>query len=773
MKGRNSLLVLSSIALILCLIAYSKHFDNTFQFDDTHTVVKNPWIKDISNWPEYFVNAATFSSLPQNQMYRPLFTLSIAIDYWLAGGLNPVYFHVPMFICFLVLCALLFYFYKHIMYQTDPHRLNSYFAWFSAALFMLLTSNAETINYISARSDSYSTLWVITALLTYIYSSKALKPFLYFIPLLIALFMKQSAIMFAPLLFLYILFFEYDLGVFDLFKKDKTKQWLSAVMKSIPAFVVVIAFYFLQDRLSGEGLDMSSTPAYNYLITQPYCILKYVGLFFWPAGLTADTDLLPFASIADSRFWMGMVFLLALMAIGLITTQSKKWRPVGFGILWYLIALFPTSSVIPLAEVMNDHRMFFPNIGLIISVVWTIALLTRDLIEKNKALAYGLLGIGLIVLIANSYGVYLRSEVWHSEESLWRDVTIKSPKNARGHMNYGLMMLRKGDYKRSSLYLERAVEIRPLYAYTQTNLGVLRAAQGLNDEADKYLRKGLELNPTDPELISCYAIFLTDQKRYVEAEKYLNQLIQISPGHPSKSYLMRVYHEQSKWAELKRLCRNSLALNANDKDAALYQEIANTKSTYADVLEKRILKGPTEDLYLELFAAYYNDKEYQKGLETCDRLLKINPQSVAAYNNICVAYREMHLWDKAIEAANIGLKIDPNHTLLKNNLKTIPYRKDLINQLNNREFDYGGYLNLSVSFYNSGMWEESILSARKALSLNPNSPEAHNNICVSYIKLKEWNKAVEAAQKSLEIDPNYQLAKQNLAYLKSLLNLNK
>ena len=40
-----------------------------------------------------------------------------------------------------------------------------------------------------------------------------------------------------------------------------------------------------------------------------------------------------------------------------------------FGLLWFVIALAPTSSFIPLAEVMNDHRMYFPYVGLVLAVM--------------------------------------------------------------------------------------------------------------------------------------------------------------------------------------------------------------------------------------------------------------------------------------------------------------------------------------------------------------------------------------------------------------------
>ena len=92
----GGLILLSSITFV-----YSNHFNNGFHFDDSHTIVSNVYIRDIGNFFEFFTNPETKSSLPTNRQYRPLLTLSYAIDYWMGGGLIPFYFQMTTFFIFL------------------------------------------------------------------------------------------------------------------------------------------------------------------------------------------------------------------------------------------------------------------------------------------------------------------------------------------------------------------------------------------------------------------------------------------------------------------------------------------------------------------------------------------------------------------------------------------------------------------------------------------------------------------------------------------------
>ena len=86
------LIIFTCLLTYLLLATYSNHFYNSFHFDDSHVIETNSYIQSLKNIPLFFKDASTISSLPTNQQYRPMETVSLAIDYWLSQGLNPLWF---------------------------------------------------------------------------------------------------------------------------------------------------------------------------------------------------------------------------------------------------------------------------------------------------------------------------------------------------------------------------------------------------------------------------------------------------------------------------------------------------------------------------------------------------------------------------------------------------------------------------------------------------------------------------------------------------------
>ena len=88
MTTRRLTIFAGSVLVLAILAAYSNHFQNSFHFDDAHTIVTNAAIRELRNVPLFFRDATTFSSLPSNQSYRPLVSTLLAIDYRLGAGCN-------------------------------------------------------------------------------------------------------------------------------------------------------------------------------------------------------------------------------------------------------------------------------------------------------------------------------------------------------------------------------------------------------------------------------------------------------------------------------------------------------------------------------------------------------------------------------------------------------------------------------------------------------------------------------------------------------------
>ena len=58
--------------------------------------------------------------------------------------------------------------------------------------------------------------------------------------------------------------------------------------------------------------------------------------------------------------------------------------------------------------------------------------------------------------------------------------------------------------------------------------------------------------------------------------------------------------------------------------------------------------------------------------------------------------------------------------------------------------------------------DEAIAQYQKALEINPNYAEAHNNLGIAFLQKGQVDEAIDQYQKALEINPNYADAHNNL-----------
>lgn len=532
----------TAVALLFMTIAtYSNSLNNSFHFDDTHTIVNNIYLRNISNIPLFFKDGTTFSTRPTNQTYRPIVSTTLAIDYWLGNGLsNTFYFHLSMICIFLLQGILMYFLYLRIFEQVQKNSRQEFVSLLAVGIYILHPANAETINYIISRSDSYSTCLLVLSMVLYIRSALCRRWHLYLFPLAVGMLTKPITAVFPLLLVLYLLLFATE----DTSSAEGGKKWtaavLSALIKVTPAMVFTLLMSLFVKKMNPPAWVPGGGHLYNYLITQPYVILKYFNSFFLPVNLSADTDLTPFTTITDIRFIYGSLFLAGLITLAVFSSKPKHLRPIAFGLYWFLLTLLPTS-IFPLAEVMNDHRVFLPYIGLMISVSWSVKLIldylsmqfTQSILLKTAAVT-----VMFFVLAGFSYGTYQRNEVWKTEESLWLDVTKKSPNNVRGLMNYGVTLMAKADFAGAEKYFLEAMRLDPGYGILNTNLAILYETIGRLDEAETFFKKAISIQPRSPDVYFCYGRYLKKRGRYSEASKQLEKTLQLSTAHLEARYIL-------------------------------------------------------------------------------------------------------------------------------------------------------------------------------------------------------------------------------------------
>jgi hypothetical protein len=228
------------------------------------------------------------------------------------------------------------------------------------------------------------------AFVVYQYSAVARRFYLYLIPMLIGALAKPTAIMFAPMLVVYHILFDQRKDLLNLAKLE----WKKILLVSIPSFALAVGFYLFIKHKEEGFFEAGGYDFFRYFITQPFIYVHYVSQFLLPTKLSADTDWGTFESILKAKAIIGFLFLGSMVFAIFYLSRFQKWRPVVFGLAWFLLALVPTSLV-PLAEVMNDHRVFYPYVGLAIALVWTAYLLLQEYLKRVPSAAL----TALLVLI--------------------------------------------------------------------------------------------------------------------------------------------------------------------------------------------------------------------------------------------------------------------------------------------------------------------------------------------------------------------------------------
>ena len=301
---------------------------------------------------------------------------------------------------------------------------------------------------------------------------------------------------------------------------------------AIAAFMLTAAFLCLEKVLTPPTFLHSAITSFDYWITQPYVTLRYFRSFFFPLFLNIDTDLRAFHSVVNAPVLAGFGFCALLLFAAVFTAWRPHWRPVSFGLWWFLIGLLPTA-LYPLGEVENDHRMFLPFVGLSLAAVWTGAHLLRvrtDGPTPRAAIA------GIIVLALLAFGTYRRNEAWHTEESLWRDDVEKSPNNARGH--YGLafsLQKQPGRVPEAIAEYRAALRIQPDFASASANLGnLLQDMPGSLRDAISVYEAGLRATPNSAELHTNLGTALSRVPgRSLDAISEYRAALRIEPNHAS------------------------------------------------------------------------------------------------------------------------------------------------------------------------------------------------------------------------------------------------
>ncbi|HKB79725.1 MAG TPA: tetratricopeptide repeat protein [Thermoanaerobaculia bacterium] len=618
---------------LLIVAAYANFFHNGFHFDDDHVIVENASIRSLEHWTRFFTDAHTFSSLPTNATYRPLVTLSLAIDYAVHHGLDPVPFHVTQLILLLIVGVLLTVLFEDLFGR--EWRLHSIAA---STLFCVHTANTETMNFLSSRSELLSAVGFLGALLVFIRWPEQRKRGWYLIPLAIGALAKAPVVIFAGIVIAWVRLIE-------------RRPRIAAVKAAVPSFVTGVLLLIGLNAMNAPEWIAGGGSRIAYLRTQTWVWLHYARLAVFPAGLTADSDLETFPHWYDTNVVAGTAFLLVLILAIVRLGRARDTAPIAFGLTWFAVTLLPTSSIFPLAEVANEHRLFFPLMGIAPAVVWGAELAARRWPARRTVI----IGALCAVVLALAWGTHVRNRTWRTDETLWRDVTEKSPRNGRGWMNYGLTQMEQGRYDQAKAAFIRASQLTPAYSRLEINLGIVEAAMGNEAAAEPHFLRALELAP-DRNAHFYYARWLLRRGRGAEALPHLAEAARLAPTWiPPRQLALRVAVARGEVFVARTLAADIASIDPTDSEAATVSlaGIDVRCGTFRRCFD-RGWTATGQANHIEAAVAYR-------------AAIAFDPRATA-YNNLGWSLASLGFRNEAAASYRVALTIDPAFHNARNNL---------------------------------------------------------------------------------------------------------
>ena len=690
---KRKLILVASLVLLAITAFYSNHFLTDLHYSDYTTVRDNPAIRSLLDIPRFFLDSSTASTIPSEYFYRPVVTTSLAIDYSLGKG-APFFYHFLTFVIFLAGMATVGWMFFLIFEQIIPYPWNAYLAIMGAALLGVHPAVAELMNAVSRRGDLYADLCVVAGVALYAGLPDKRRLGLYLIPPFIGILADPSALIFGPMLLAYILLIEpapvenEPLSEDQIRSRDQTvasveklpsgsrpkririrrrkhpfRRYVKAQLKrftpSLAFTTAACAFELLINPFNPLG-----ERATNYWFTQPWAAWRYFRSFFAPFYLGPASDLTVFVSYDIRAVW-GLAFLIGLISLALLLAVSREWRPVVFGLWWFILGILPNAIVMQ-SEVEADTRMFLPFIGLALSVTWT----ARMLLPSGKPWRRLEAILASLVLLALGCGTFARNRVWSSEETLWHDTIQKHPASVRGLQNYAVALESRGRAADAYEYLWKAHKVDPQSAEVEAHMGSVAAALGRTDEAEEHFRHAMYLRADESICQFLYGVFLEKEKRRKDALEAYSWASSLAHTDLRPRYgMMRLYIAGAEWGNLRRAVEEAQEISRNDRETLPFAGIVRDHPDTINGLEQMVKDHPTPESHLELAEAYCMAGEYTKCLESAQKALQLRPGYVAAYIDRSAAYISLGRLDEAIDSSRKALEFDPDNKVARDNVR--------------------------------------------------------------------------------------------------------
>lgn len=416
----------ASALVLAALAACAGAFQGAFQFDDYNVIVREDAVHSLGAWWE---------SMPG---IRPLLKLSYALS-WSTGGGSTIPFHA-LNVALHAANVLLAWAVLRLLFERMGVGGDGFAAFAAALLFALHPAHTEAVTYVSGRSVSMMAFFYLAAALAYLREApRWLSPLLF----ALALGVKEVAVTLPAALLLC-----------EALDQRRPFAWRDALRRTSPHWALLALAFVLMAALPRyrEMLEASLAlrPPLEQLGLQLGALVRHLGVLTLAVPPNIDPQVTPLPAGAGFA-------VLAAAGAGVALLRVQLWYALA--LLWFLLHLAPTNSILPRLDAANDRQLYLASLGPLALAGFALSVLPR----ARAVLA-------TVVAIVLATGTVLRNLDYRSEAALWSDTVGKSPGSARAWNNLGYAYQLEGRREEARAAYERALALDPENLKARVNL---------------------------------------------------------------------------------------------------------------------------------------------------------------------------------------------------------------------------------------------------------------------------------------------------------------
>lgn len=545
------------LIISLCLIAYSNTFHVPFQFDDKDSIVEKKEIRDF----DYLIKPLKEGSFARYSgiKMRYIGYLTFGLNYRL-HGLDVTGYHI-FNLAVHVINALLVYFLIVATFKTPVMRQNGspaeqtvrLIALFSSLFFLSHPIQTQAVTYIVQRYASLAAMFYMLSLFMYVkarlvmtYSEgRRFFPVTLYILSLVSAILAMKTKEMAFTLPLVVILYEF------IFFKGSLRRRILYVAAILMTMAIVPLSMVGMNKPIGEIIgDVSKATMVqtqmsrlDYLYTQFRVIVTYIRLVFFPVNQNLDYDYPLYNNFFNIEVLLSFMFLLFIFGLGMYLfyryrNTAAHTRLITFGILWFFVTLSVESGIIPIVDVIFEHRMYLPSVGLFMSVSTALFTGIEKLDDKREGAGRTVIALLAVIVVILAGASYARNKVWKSEQRLWEDVVRKSPDKARGHNNLANAYTDQHDkaikhYKiaLSKIKTETVKGMSEYYGEIHYNLASTYNSKGMDESAIRHYELAIKIYPRNADAYNNLGVIYFDQGSTDRAIEYYQSALRKKKDH--------------------------------------------------------------------------------------------------------------------------------------------------------------------------------------------------------------------------------------------------